>query len=161
MYVLHFSIDWGHRLHKCLRQVWYFNLFLVRGMLDLCPINTQGNGLAKISHGKFSLFCLEAEMSTRKVLLKLQVKYDCLQSKTSFLFDLEASDKNEHRKCWKSQRMRWESDTWNFFLSLSLKSNPTCLIHQSTKAQNGGVGGGGAAAFVSLRRQKYQDTLSH
>lgn len=31
MYVLHFSFGWGHRLHKCLRQLWYFNLFLVGG----------------------------------------------------------------------------------------------------------------------------------
>lgn len=75
MYVLHFSFGWGHRLHKCLRQVWYFNLFLVRGMLGLCPINTQGNRLAKISHGSLSLFCLQAEMSTRIALLNLKLKY--------------------------------------------------------------------------------------
>lgn len=75
MYVLHFSFGWGHRLHKCLRQVWYFNLFLVRGMLGLCPINTQGNRLAKISHGSVSLFCLEAEMSTRIAPLNLKLKY--------------------------------------------------------------------------------------
>ena len=70
--------------------------------MDLCPINTQGNGLAKISHGKFSLFCLEAEMSTREAQLELKVKYDCLQSKTSFLHDLEASDKKRTQKMLKT-----------------------------------------------------------
>lgn len=104
MYVLHFSFGWGHRLHKRPRQVWYFNLFLVRGCWALCPINTQGSSPAKISHGSVSLFCLWAETSTR-IAPEAEIWVVCNQ-KYSFFCDRETSDNHEHRNLLSSDDKR-------------------------------------------------------
>lgn len=59
MYVLHFGIDWGHRLHKCLRQVWYFNLFLVGG--DVGPLPNQYTGQQPCQDISWQLFIVLSE----------------------------------------------------------------------------------------------------
>lgn len=139
-------------------------------MLDLCPINTQANRRAKTSHGNFSLFCRRAEMSTRIVLLKLKLKYVCLQSKTSFFYDLEASDNNEHRKCQRCLRMsgRLTPEISFFFPSTlsrsQIKSNLfNSSVNNSLGWQSGrsADGGRGVLVLLPLWAAKNIETLSH
>lgn len=66
-------------------------------MLGLCPINTQGSSLAKISHGSFSLFYLEAEMSNQSSSAQTWAEIWLSVLKNIAFYDPDAPDNNERR----------------------------------------------------------------
>lgn len=135
MYVLHFSIDWGHRLHKCLGQVWYFNLFLVRGCWTFAQSIHRATALPRYLMVNFHCSVWKQKCQPKTKSSKMTLKYDCLQSKITFIYFYPESS-NEHRKKKKKNMPNTKRAEWHLKSPLfsPLKSNPNCLIYQSTKA---------------------------
>lgn len=123
MYVLHFSIDWGHRLHKCLGQVWYFNLFLVRGCWTFAQSIHRATALPRYLMVNFHCSVWKQKCQPKTKSSKMTLKYDCLQSKITFIYFYPESS-NEHGKKKKTcQTQRGQSGTWNLpFFPSQIKS---------------------------------------
>lgn len=94
MYVLHFSIGWGHRLHKCLRQVWYFNLFLVRGCWAFAQSIHRAVALPRYLMVAFHCSIWKLKCQPTLVVLEPELKYGCLLVKNIAFYHLGASDNN-------------------------------------------------------------------
>lgn len=132
MYVLHFSIGWGHRLHKCLRQVWYFNPFLVRGCWAFAQSIHRAVALPRYLLVPFhcSVWKLKCDPGLHQ---HTQAEIRLPVVKNIFY------DPEDYRL-----RKRGQTDT-HYVLFYFRKSSPIC---------------GGLLPFVSAHSQKYQDSLT-